>query len=77
MTPEQFEEARRLHAAGFKLCELHRGSKQPVGDGWNNAAVTRVHEGAGGYGLILAMNGLCSVDVDTEDRCREGEPAPF
>lgn len=72
MTPEQFEEAKRLHAAGFKLCELHRGSKQPVGDGWNNAAVSRVHEGAGGYGLILAMNGLCSVDVDTEDRCREG-----
>ena len=72
MTPEQFEEAKRLHAAGFKLCELIRGSKQPVGDGWNNAPVTRVHEGAGGYGLILAMNGLCSVDVDTEDRCREG-----
>lgn len=72
MTPSQFEEAKRLHAAGFKLCELIRGSKQPVGDGWNNAPVTRVHEGAGGYGLILAMNGLCSVDVDTEDRCAEG-----
>lgn len=72
MTPAQFEEAKRLHAAGFKLCELIRGSKQPVGDGWNNAPVARVHEGAGGYGLILAMNGLCSVDVDTEDRCREG-----
>ena len=72
MTPSQFEEAKRLHDAGFKLCELLRGSKQPVGDGWNNAPVTRVHEGAGGYGLILAMNGLCSVDVDTEDRCVEG-----
>lgn len=72
MTPQQFEEAKRLHAAGFKLCELVRGSKQPVGDGWNNAPVSRVHEGAGGYGLILPLNGLCSVDVDTEDRCREG-----
>lgn len=72
MTPAQFEEASRLHAAGFKLCELHPLSKRPVGDGWNNAAVARVREGAGGYGLLLAQNGMCSVDVDDEPRCLEG-----
>ena len=72
MTPEQYEEARRLHAAGLKLVELHPNSKRPVGDGWNHNAANSVRADAGGYGLLLAANGLCSVDVDSEGRCVEG-----
>jgi len=72
MTPEQYDEARRLHAAGLLLCELYPNSKRPVGDGWNTSSVASVREDAGGYGLLLAKNGMCSVDVDTEDLCREG-----
>lgn len=72
MTPDQYGEAKRLHDAGLRLCELHPDSKRPVGDGWNTTPVVGVREDAGGYGLLLAMNGLCSVDVDTEDLCREG-----
>lgn len=72
MTPFQLDEARRLHAAGLKLCELHPNSKRPVGDGWNNSAVTHVRPEAGGYGLLLALNGICSVDVDNEPLCVAG-----
>lgn len=72
MTPSQFEEARRLHEAGFKLCELYPDSKRPVGDGWNNKAVSVVRADAGGYGLLLAANGMCSVDVDDEPLCELG-----
>ena len=72
MTPEQFQEAQRLHAAGLKLVELYPLSKRPVGDGWNHKTVSSVRPDAGGYGLLLAANGLCSVDVDTEGRCAEG-----
>lgn len=72
MTPAQYNEARRLHTYGLKLCELHPNSKRPMGDGWNNHAVTSVRPDAGGYGLMLAKNGMCSVDVDSEGLCQEG-----
>jgi len=72
MTPYQYEEAARLHAEGFRLCELYPMSKRPVGDGWNNRQVSSVSESAGGYGLILAANGLCSIDFDTLDRAEAG-----
>ena len=72
MTPSQFEEAKRLHDAGFKLCALHHNSKRPLGNGWNNRVVHKVDPNAGGYGLMLAVNGLCSVDVDDEPLCRVG-----
>jgi hypothetical protein len=72
MTPAQYNEALRLHTAGLKLCELYPDSKRPVGDGWNTHAVASVRQDAGGYGLMLAMNGMCSVDVDSEDLCRAG-----
>lgn len=72
MTPAQYQEALRLHTAGLKLCELYPDSKRPVGDGWNNHAVASVRDQAGGYGLMLAMNGMCSVDVDSEALCRAG-----
>ena len=67
MTPYQFSEAQRLCAKGFKLVELYPDSKRPMGDGWNLAGVTTVRRDAGGYGLLLAANGMCSVDVDNED----------
>lgn len=67
MTPYQFNEAQRLYAKGFKLVELYPDSKRPMGDGWNLAGVTTVRRDAGGYGLLLAANGMCSVDVDNED----------
>lgn len=69
---QRFDEARRLHAAGFKLCELHPMSKQPVGDGWNTSAVKAIRDDAGGYGLPLAVNGLCSIDFDNDVLAREG-----
>ena len=72
MTPFQYDEARRLHAAGLKLCELHPNSKRPVGDGWNNSVVNAVREDAGGYGLLLARNSMCSLDVDNEPLCIAG-----
>lgn len=72
MTPSQFAEAKRLHDAGLKLCELHPMSKRPLGDGWNNKVTAEVRESAGGYGLLLAKNGMCSVDVDDEPLAIEG-----
>ena len=72
MTPQQYDEARRLHSAGLRLVELYPNSKRPVGDDWNHRPVTRVNPDAGGYGLLLAANNLCSVDVDNEPFCREG-----
>lgn len=67
MTTNTYDEARRLLAAGFKLCELHPMSKQPVGEKWNLNLLTRpeqVRDSAGGFGIPLAANGLCSVDFD-------------
>lgn len=72
MTPVQYNEALRLHTAGLKLCELYHNSKRPVGDGWNTHAVASVRQDAGGYGLMLAKNDMCSVDVDYESLCRAG-----
>ncbi len=68
----RFSEARRLHAAGLKLCELHPFSKQPVGNGWNTSLVGAVRSDAGGYGIPLAINGLCSVDFDDNERAEDG-----
>lgn len=65
-------EASRLLAAGFKLCELKSMQKRPVGDGWQLRPVQVVHPEAGGYGLLLAANGLGSIDPDHVDRAREG-----
>ena len=72
MTPYQLQEARRLHAAGIRLCELYPMSKRPVGDHWNAGGVAAIREGAGGYGMLLADNEMCSVDVDSEALCEVG-----
>lgn len=57
-------EARRLHQAGFKLCKLVALTKQPEGKDWNNSPVIAIDDSATGYGVILAANGLASVDPD-------------
>ncbi len=51
---------------------LHPNSKRPIGDGWNLNPVQTVDTKAGGYGLLLAANGLCSIDPDSVDLAREG-----
>lgn len=64
---DRFQEARRLLAAGFKLCVLHPMSKQPYGDDWNHRLLThpdQVSTSMGGFGVPLATNGLCSIDFD-------------
>lgn len=65
-------EARRLLAKGFKLVELHAMSKQPAGDGWNLHPIRAVRDEAGGYGMLLAANALCSIDPDNVEPAREG-----
>lgn len=65
-------EARRLLAKGFKLVTLHPFSKRPMGDGWQLHPVTAIDPHAGGYGLMLAANGLCSIDPDNLEPARAG-----
>lgn len=65
-------EAERLLAKGFKLCALHEHSKRPVGDGWQLNPVKVIDPSAGGYGLMLLANGLCSFDPDNLNPAREG-----
>lgn len=64
-------EARRLFHAGFKLCKLKHMLKQPDGgNAWNRNPVTSFDENATGYGLLLAENGLCSIDPDRVEDSR-------
>lgn len=72
VTKPDLTEARRLHAAGFDLVRLHHLEKRPVGEGWNQNAVSRIEERATGYGMPLAANGLCSVDPDQVEMARAG-----
>lgn len=65
-------EAQRLLDLEYKLCELHPLSKRPVGNDWQRHPVTAIRSSAGGYGLILSLNGLCSVDPDNVDLARAG-----
>lgn len=65
-------EAKRLLTKGFKLCVLHPNSKRPLGDGWNLNPVTAIDPDAGGYGVMLAKSGLCSLDPDNVEPARAG-----
>jgi hypothetical protein len=65
-------EAARLLSKGFKLCTLHVKSKRPVGDAWQLSPVQAVEPSAGGYGMLLADNGLCSIDADNVELARAG-----
>lgn len=69
------EEARRLLSAGLKLVELLPKSKQPKELGWQLRALdhpSQVHDAAGGYGLLLAASGLCSLDFDNNPVAESG-----
>ncbi len=63
-------EARRLLAKDFKLCKLKPHSKQPEGFEWNRHPVKAIDADATGYGVPLAVNGLCSIDPDRADDAR-------
>jgi len=69
-TAPDLTEARRLHTKGFKLCKLLEDSKQPVGNGWNLRPVRHFDPYAPGYGVLLAANGLCSIDPDNVELAR-------
>ena len=67
MITNSHDEARRLLDAGLKLCVLHPMTKQPVGNDWNHRLLdhpSQVYDSAGGFGMPLAVNGMCSVDFD-------------
>lgn len=68
-------EARRLLDQGFSLVALHPFQKRPVGDNWNKRSVTTIDPAATGYGLPLAVNGLCSIDPDQVEMARAGVAA--
>lgn len=72
--PEHLWEAERLLDIGFNLVKLHPNSKRPIGDNWNdpNNKVTAIDPGATGYGIPLALNGLCSIDPDNVEIARIG-----
>ncbi len=69
-TAPDLSEARRLHGLGFKLCKLEPYTKQPSGERWNDRPVARIDQDATGYGVMLALNGLCSIDPDHVERAR-------
>lgn len=64
-------EARNLFNLGFKLCKLEHQSKRPEGAGWNLNPIQHFDESATGYGVMLASNGLCSIDPDDYERSRK------
>lgn len=68
------QEAQRLLDAGMKLVRLHNNEKRPMGDGWNvsDNLVKKIDPTATGYGIVLAANGLCSVDPDDVDAASIG-----
>ena len=65
-------EPRRLLDAGAKLVKLHPLEKRPIGNDWNHRPVTCIDNDATGYGLPLAVNGLCSIDPDHYAMARAG-----
>ena len=62
-------EAARLHKAGIKLVPLQHLRKRPLGNAWNKPEqfVRKVDLTVSGYGIPLAINGLCSIDPDQMD----------
>lgn len=64
-------EARRLFDQGFSMCKLLPNQKRPEGGAWNLKPVQTFDDTATGYGVMLAANGLCSVDPDHESAARK------
>lgn len=73
ITPSpDLSEARRLFDAGLKLVPLLPESKRPEGGAWNLHPAQAFDEQRTGYGLLLAANGLVSIDPDHEAAARAG-----
>lgn len=73
--PNVAAEARRLLAQGFKLCKLLPMQKRPEGLAWQKkplAGDAVIDDKATGYGMLLAANGLCSIDPDNLEAARAG-----
>lgn len=72
-TPNLTHASELLHG-GFKLVRLHDFSKRPIGEGWNKADsfAKMIDSGATGYGIPLAVNGLCSIDADNYELAKVG-----
>jgi len=52
--------------AGWKLCEVPRGSKGPTGAGWNKTPAGEIPLGHNA-GLLHSLSGTCALDVDDID----------
>ena len=68
-------EAKRLHDLGFKLCKLKPTSKQPEGLEWQRHPVASIDDNATGYGLMLSLNKLCSIDPDNFEAAKRAMSA--
>lgn len=64
--PSHLLEAQRLLDSGMKLIKLKPNTKQPPVAEWNSEKnyAKQINPTATGYGIPLAVNGLCSVDPD-------------
>ena len=57
-------------SAGLKLCAIKPNSKQPHGKAWEQAPLTEPPPNGYGIGLIHALNGTCSLDIDDIEAAR-------
>ena len=70
-------EAKRLMELGMHLVALKPLTKQPAGEGWNEPAnrVTAIDPAATGYGILLAVNNVGSIDPDNWQQAVKGMAA--
>lgn len=57
----------QAQARGLFPLAIARGSKAPIGEGWNKLTSPVPHPGAAGVGLRCGDNGLSGFDVDVDD----------
>lgn len=60
-------------ARGLFPLAIARGSKAPIGDGWNVWTSPIAHPGAGAVGLRCGDNGLSAFDCDVDDPVRSAK----
>ena len=70
-------EAKRLLELGMHLVPLKPLTKQPAGNEWNAPAnrVTAIDPAATGYGILLAVNNVGSIDPDNWQQAVKGMAA--
>lgn len=57
-------------AAGFGLCAIKPGTKQPRGTAWQKAPIKKEPPPGYGLGIVHAHSGTCSLDLDDIDGAR-------